>query len=201
MARLAVFASGDGSNFQAIAEHLGNTAHRVCCLVCDRPGAYALERARALRIPTHTVSYRGRKRSESESEILELLGPYEVDLVVLAGFMKLLTPLVVDAYPDRIINIHPSLLPKYPGTNAIVEACEAGDSEVGITIHRVDHGMDTGPIIVQKSIYRRPGESIEETERRIHDLEHATYPAVVLHMLDELEKARHRTKEEKRRAE
>ncbi len=187
MANLAVFASGNGSNFQAIAETVGRTSHSVRCLICDRAGAFALERARALGIPAHVVSYSRRPRTESEEEILHIIEPYAIDLIALAGFMRLLTPRLIDRYPGRIINIHPALLPKYPGTRAIAESYDSQDTDLGITIHRVDYGMDTGPIIVQQSFRRVGGETMEEIEQRIHNLEHATYPRIVTELLDSID--------------
>ena len=187
MANLAVFASGNGANFQAIVETVRRTSHSVRCLVCDRAGAFVLERAKALAIPAHVVSYSGRLREESETEILRLIEPYAIDLIALAGFMRLLTPRFVDRYREGIINIHPALLPKYPGTHAIAESYESRDTELGITIHRVDYGMDTGPIIVQESFRRVGSETMEEIELRIHNLEHATYPRIVTELLDSID--------------
>ncbi len=190
MADIAVFASGNGSNFQAIAEHLQGGPHRVACLVCDRKRAFAFERAHTLGIPSYYVPYVGRTREEAESEMLAILKDHDVSLVVLAGFMRLLTPVLVDAFAGRIVNIHPSLLPKYPGTAAIEESFMSGDQELGITIHYVDHGMDSGPIIAQRSFSRVPGENLDEAETRIHALEHHTYPEVVMNILDEMEQTK-----------
>ena len=187
MAEIAVFASGNGSNFQAIAERLREGPHRVACLVCDRKRAFAFERAHALGIPSYYVPYPGRTREETEAEMLEILREHDVALIVLAGFMRLLTPVLVDAYAGRIVNIHPSLLPKYPGTTAIEESFASGDRELGITIHYVDHGMDSGPIIAQRTLSRVPGETLDQAEARIHALEHHTYPEVVMNILEELE--------------
>jgi len=186
MAELAVLASGNGSNFQALAEALTGTRHRVACLVSDRPGAYALQRARRLGLPAHLVSYAGRSREEAEEEILRTLGLYRIDLIALAGFMRLLSPRFVDAYPSRIVNIHPSLLPKHPGKEGIAESYASDDRELGITIHYVDYGLDSGPIILQESFVRNGNESIQEIEERIHGLEHRLYPMVVLRLLDAL---------------
>jgi phosphoribosylglycinamide formyltransferase 1 len=186
VANLSIFASGDGSNFQAIAEGLRGTEHRVRCLICDREGAFVIERAERLGIPRHLVSYRGRKRTEVEAEIASLLEQYLIDLIALAGFMRLLSPGFVDRYQSRIINIHPSLLPKYPGAHAIVESFDSTDNELGITIHAVDYGMDTGPIIRQERFVRTGTESLDEITERIHALEHSTYPHVVRDMLNEI---------------
>ena len=184
MAKLAVLASGSGSNFEAIAEHLAESRHSIACLVCDRRDAFAFKRAEKFGIPTYYVSYFKRERSEAEKDILRILEDCGADLIALAGFMRLLTPELIDSYSGRIINIHPSLLPKYPGTHGILESYESADPELGITIHRVDYGLDTGPIIVQKSFSRSGDESLEVIESRIHELEHQCYPAVLQEILD-----------------
>jgi len=187
MAEIAVVASGNGSNFQRLVEALRDTRHSVSSLICDRKDAYVLERARLLGIPSYIVSYEGKSREEAEREIISTLKEYDISLIVLAGFMRLLSPQFVDTYPDRIINIHPSLLPKYPGTKGIEESYYSGDRELGITIHRVDYGLDTGPILFQKSFKRTGGESLKEIEERIHALEHKYYPEVIIELLDSIE--------------
>ena len=184
MARLAVLASGSGSNFEAIVKHLAGSNHRISCLICDRKDAYAFKRAEKFGIPSYHVSYAGKERAEAEKEIYSLLEASSTDLIALAGFMRLLTPELIDRFPGRIINIHPSLLPKYPGTHGILESYESGDPELGITIHRVDYGLDTGPVIMQKSFKRSGEESLDDIEFRIHELEHQCYPAVLLEILD-----------------
>jgi len=182
---LAVFASGSGSNFQAIAEALNNSSHRLALLVCDRKKAYVRQRAQAAGIPVENIEYRrGKPREDTERELLTRLKPYSIDLIALAGYMRLLSPVLVDAYKDRIINIHPSLLPKYPGTHGIEESYYSEDRELGITIHRVDYGLDTGPVIRQGKIPRIEGESLEGFEARIHALEHRLYPEVILNILE-----------------
>ncbi len=186
MASLAVFASGSGSNFEAIAEAVAGSRHTLSCLVCDRPGAGALDRAKRLGVPSHVVEYRGRSREEAEREILRLLGGYAVGLVALAGYMRLLTPLLVDRY--LIVNIHPALLPRHPGAHGLAESFNSPDTELGITIHRVDHGMDTGPTIRQERFKRTGDETIDEIECAIHDLEHRSYPKVIVDLLDGMER-------------
>ncbi len=184
MARLAVFASGRGSNFVAIARAMTATRHAIEFLLCDVAGAPVLERARELEIPTVAVSYAGVERPAVEKKIVRHLERRQVDIVALAGFMKLLTPWFLEAFKGPVVNVHPSLLPKYPGIHGIEESYRSGDGELGITIFRVDAGTDTGPIIVQKSFQRKTSESIEEVEARIHALEHEWYPRVLLQMLD-----------------
>ena len=186
MAKLAVFASGSGSNFEAIARRIGLSRHKICCMICDRRSTGAFERADRLGIPAYYVCYKGRERGEAEAEISRVVDESGADLIALAGFMRLLTPAFIDSYQDRIINIHPSLLPKYPGTQGIADSFNSEDPELGITIHRVDYGLDTGPIIMQKSFKRRGDEPLEEIESEIHKLEHTWYPAALIEILDSI---------------
>ena len=188
MARLAVFASGTGSNFVAIAGGLKMARrHAIEFLLCDmegaagaRPGARA-EGARLSR------QLHGLARQAVEKKIVRHLERRQVDLVALAGFMKLLTPYFIEAFKGPVINIHPSLLPKYPGVHGIEESYASADRELGITIMRIDAGVDTGPAILQKSFTRQGTESREEIEARIHALEHEWYPKVLIGLLDEID--------------
>jgi phosphoribosylglycinamide formyltransferase-1 len=191
LAKVGILASGGGSNFQAIAEHLAahagsEGAHEVAVLVCDKAGAYCLDRAAKLGIPAHVVTYVKGDRVAAERQMITLLEAAGTDLVVLAGFMRILTPLFVRRWQGRLINIHPALLPKHPGAHGIDDSYDAGDAELGITIHHVDEGVDTGPIIEQHSFPRHAKMSLEEAEFRIHELEHEHYPAVILSLLNAL---------------
>lgn len=191
MAKVAVFASGNGSNFEAIVNALQGTPHQVVCHISDNDKAYALSRAMRLQIPCHVFPFRTpNERKDSEIKILKLLKSYDTDFIALAGFMRLLSPLLIDAFPKRIVNIHPSLLPKYPGIHGIRDSYLSEDQEIGITIHYVDYGLDTGPIITQRSFQRTGIESLEEIEGRIHALEHEVYPKVLIELLDALEHIR-----------
>jgi phosphoribosylglycinamide formyltransferase 1 len=188
MARLAVFASGTGSNFVALAAAI-KAAHRhaIEFLLCDVPGAKVLDRAKELEVPTVLMKYKGQPRESVEKKIVRHLERRGVDVVALAGFMKLLTPGFLEGFKGPVINLHPSLLPKYPGTRAIEESFTSGDAELGISVIRVDEGVDTGPILLQKSFARDPAETLADVERRIHALEHTWFPRVVLSMLDEID--------------
>ncbi len=190
MANIAVFASGNGSNFQAIAEHAVKAGHKVPILVCNKKSAYAFKRAENLKIPSYYISYNGRSREDTEKEILSVLQPLSIDLIALAGFMKLLTSYLINAFPNRIINIHPSLLPEYPGTDAIKKSFFSTDKKLGITIHKVDAGLDTGRIILQKEFTRSGKENIEEIENNIHKLEHKYYPEMLINILNKIDKKR-----------
>jgi phosphoribosylglycinamide formyltransferase 1 len=190
MARLAVFASGRGTNFVSIAMALKAAGrHRIELLLCDVAGAPVLQRAEELGVPTFPVSYEGQQRQAVEKKIVRHLERRCVDLVALAGFMKLLTPYFLDAFKGPVINLHPSLLPKYPGTHAIDESYASGDRELGITIMRVDAGVDTGPAILQKSFTRDGTEGRDIIETRIHDLEHEWFPKVLIGLLDGIDTA------------
>lgn len=185
MAEIAVFASGTGSNFKAILSAFRASPHRVALLVCDRKDAGVLQIAREAGVPVESIRYRReRTREEVEGELLKRLKEYQPQLIALAGFMRLLSPVLIDAFPGRILNLHPSLLPKYPGTKGIEESYLSTDEELGITIHQVDYGLDTGPVIQQGVIPRIPGETREDFEARIHALEHRLYPDVILTILE-----------------
>ena len=182
---MVVCASGNGSNFQAICDGLRGSPHRVTGLVCDVAAAYALTRAEIARVPSVLVPYR-EGRPGAEARMQRAIDEWRPDLLALAGFMRILSAEFVDKYAGRIVNIHPSLLPKYPGLHAIERSFESADRVVGITIHLVDHEVDSGKIIEQRSFERHEGETVLELERRIHALEHDTYPRVVASLLSDL---------------
>jgi phosphoribosylglycinamide formyltransferase-1 len=184
MARLAVFTSGNGSNFQVLAEKIQKTKHTMPCIICDRKKAYSFERAKNLGIKSYYVPYFERPQEAAEAEIINIIEKEKIDIIALAGFMRILSPEFVERYKNRIVNIHPSLLPKYPGAHAIEKSYASSDKELGITVHYVDKGMDTGPIIRQESFTRNLSEPIEEIEKKIHNLEYATYWDVIEKILD-----------------
>lgn len=186
MAKLAVLASGSGSNFQVIAEAIQKTEHEITCLICDRKDAYAFKRAESLGIKSYYVTYYKRDKKEAEQEINDILVKEGADLVALAGFMRLLSPFIVNEWENKIINIHPALLPKHPGAHGIEDSFNSGEIELGVTIHYVDQGMDTGPIIFQESFTRRDNETLESAEEEIHKIEHRIYPKVLIKKLDNL---------------
>lgn len=183
MGSLIVLASGNGSNFQAIAEYFNNlNTHTISALITDQLSAYALARAKSLAIPYYVVPYFKKDRTTAEKIMASIISTYNTDLIALAGFMRILSPAFINQFRGKIINIHPSLLPSYPGTNSIARAYEAGESQLGITVHYVDEGVDTGTIIIQKSIPRAP--TLEIMTERIHQLEHETYPRILHSLLD-----------------
>jgi phosphoribosylglycinamide formyltransferase-1 len=180
--RVAVLASGEGSNLQAIIEHVhGRYGVDVVTVVSDKPAARALERAAEAGISTAVFAIAGfdGSRERRDAAIIEHLREQRVDLIVLAGYMQILSSEFTSAFFGRVINVHPSLLPKYPGLRAIEQALEAGENQTGVTVHYVDEGVDTGPVIMQEAIGIIPGESAEALAARIHVIEHRLLPEVI----------------------
>ncbi|GIW46996.1 MAG: phosphoribosylglycinamide formyltransferase [Deltaproteobacteria bacterium] len=177
--RLAVFVSGSGTNLQAIIDaKIPNV--EIVVVVSNNPGAYAIERAKRHNIPVEIVDHRNySSREEFEREIIKRLEPYRVDLIVLAGFMRILSPLFVRAYKNRIMNIHPALLPAFPGVNAVRQALSYGVKYTGCTVHFVDEGVDTGPIILQSVVPVYDDDTEEKLLERIHREEHRIYPEAI----------------------
>ncbi|WP_281884607.1 phosphoribosylglycinamide formyltransferase [Paenibacillus sp. YYML68] len=180
--RIAVFASGSGSNFQALVDAVkeGRLDARIELLVCDKPEAKVVERAHAAGVAVHAFRPKDYASREAyEAEIVELLNAKQIDLVVMAGYMRLITSVLVEPYYGRLINVHPSLLPAFPGINAVKQALDYGVKVTGVTVHYVDGGMDTGPIIAQQSLALVPGDTEETVAERVHRIEHELYPKVV----------------------
>jgi phosphoribosylglycinamide formyltransferase-1 len=187
MKNIAIFASGSGTNFQAIVDAAknGSVPARVALLVCDKPGAKVIERAEREHIPAFVFSPKDyASKAEFEQAILTQLRKYEIEFIALAGYMRLIGPTLLTAYEGKIVNIHPSLLPAFPGKDAIGQAYRAGVKVTGVTVHYVDEGMDTGPIIAQRAIPIHEGESLAQLEARIHEVEHELYPAVLKTLLE-----------------
>lgn len=186
MRKIAVFASGNGSNFQAIIDVVksGELEADIAILVCDKPGAFAIERANAAHIPTFAFNPKEYSTKEAyEEAILEKLTSFGVEFIVLAGYMRLIGSTLLGKYAGRIVNIHPSLLPAFPGKDAIGQALEAKAEWSGVTIHYVDEGMDTGPIIVQERIRLNEKETRESLQRKIQNIEHKLYPSILQMLL------------------
>jgi phosphoribosylglycinamide formyltransferase 1 len=188
MRRLAVLASGQGTNFEALAlaEGRGELGGRIVALVSDRADAPALDRARRLNVEAlHLPAGRFRTRIEDEPAWIDALRSREIDTVLLAGFMRRLHAPFLAAFPDRIVNIHPSLLPAFPGLDAIPKAFEHGVRVTGCTVHLVDDTLDGGAILAQSAVDVRDGETLESLEARIHQSEHRLYPWAVRRFLTE----------------
>ena len=177
----AVLISGNGSNLQAMIDAIeGNQiSGKICCVLSNKEDAYGLQRAQEVKIPTEVVSNKDFETREGfDAEMVRVLSSYNPDLVVLAGFMRILSPVFVNAFPGKILNIHPSLLPKYPGLNTHERVLESSDNIHGITVHFVDASLDGGPICAQSSL-EITTRSVKQLEQQIHKLEHELYPKVV----------------------
>lgn len=181
--KVGVLASGRGTDFQSLvdARDRGELGVELVVLVCNVPGAPVLERAKKAAIPAVVIDHRpfGKDREEFEGEVVKVLKEKRVDLVVFAGFMRLVTPYFVREFPMRIINIHPSLLPAFPGAHAHRDALAAGAKISGCTIHFVDASVDGGPIILQKAVAVRDDETEETLSARILEQEHIFLPLAV----------------------
>ena len=179
--RLGVLASGAGTNLQAILDRLhGREGIEVVAVGSDKPAAGALERAAAAAIDTASFSSADyANRGARDEAIAGWLEGMRVDLVVLAGYMQLLTPQFVRRFTDRIVNVHPALLPAGPGLDAIGQALDHGVRVTGVTVHFVDEGVDTGPILVQRAVAVPPDRDRESLEATIHATEHAIYPEAI----------------------
>jgi phosphoribosylglycinamide formyltransferase-1 len=177
---VGVLASGKGTNLQALLETVHGAEVTVAAVASDVPGCRALERARQAGIPVAVFPLADhRDRASRDLAIADWLGAQGVELVVLAGYMAILTPDFLTRFPDAIINVHPSLLPDFPGLRAIEQAIEAGRVTFGVTVHLVDEGVDTGPIISQRSI-ELPGVSDPElVHRELQKIEHELLPEAV----------------------
>lgn len=178
---VGVLISGRGSNLQALldaAARPGFPAH-IAVVVSNRPRAMGLERARAAGVPAVAVPSRGRTRADFEADLVSTLRAHGVQWVALAGFMRLLTSGFLDAFPGRVLNIHPSLLPAFPGLHAQAQALAAGVRIAGATVHRVTPGTDEGPILAQGAVPVLLDDTEESLSARILAIEHRLYPATL----------------------
>ena len=181
--KIAVLASGGGTNLQALIDQLHqdeNSGIEIAVVISDRRKAYALTRAKEVGIPTYVVRVRDfPNRDAFDAEISKILEGCGVELIVLAGFMKLFQPTFVRKYRNRIINIHPSLLPAFPGAHSVPDTLAYGAKVSGVTVFFIDEGIDTGPIIAQASVPVFDDDDEESLFKRIHIEEHKLYPQVV----------------------
>ncbi|MCA1029028.1 phosphoribosylglycinamide formyltransferase [Cytobacillus kochii] len=188
MKNIAIFASGSGTNFQAIVDAFKNDELQVDIklLISDKPESYCIQRAVNEGIPT--FAFRAKEftsKTAYEEQILVELENANIDFIVLAGYMRLIGDVLLREYGGRIVNIHPSYLPAFPGKDAIGQALSAEVKQTGVTIHYVDEGMDTGPIIDQRKVAILPGDTKEALQNRIHEVEHQFYPEVLQKLLNE----------------
>lgn len=180
--RIAVLISGSGSNLQAIidATQSGRIDGDIVAVISNKAGVYGLERAANADIPSEVLDHKSFDSRESfDAAMMELIDGYNADLVVLAGFMRILTPEFVRHYQGRMFNIHPSLLPKYKGLNTHQRALDAGDKEHGCTVHFVTEELDGGPLVVQGRVSINLDDSSDSLQQKVHVVEHQIYPLAV----------------------
>lgn len=181
MKNLGILLSGRGSNFEAIARNVlsGSIAARIAIVISNRQDAPGLERARTLGIEARCLPSKGKDREAYDRELVALLQSFGVDIICLAGFMRVLSPYFIRAFPARILNIHPALLPAFPGLDAQKQALDYGVKFTGCTVHLVDEGVDTGPIICQAVVPVLDGDTVESLSARVLKEEHRIYSEAV----------------------
>ncbi|WP_099157703.1 phosphoribosylglycinamide formyltransferase [Virgibacillus ndiopensis] len=179
--KVAIFASGTGSNFEAIIEQAieNQLACDVAILVCDKPGAKVIDIANEYDIPTFVFDPKNIPKKEYEQKVVKRLLLMNVEWIFLAGYMRIIGPTLLNAYEIKIVNIHPSMLPAFPGKDAVGQAFQAKVKITGVTIHYVDAGIDTGPIIAQESVEIFPDDTKEVLQKRIQQVEHKLYPRII----------------------
>lgn len=179
--RVVVLISGNGSNLQAVIDGCDdNLQAEVVGVISNKPDAYGLVRAHHSEIDTSCViAHQGESRSEYDARLMAVIEKYQPDLIVLAGFMRILSDDFVNHYLGRMINIHPSLLPKYTGLNTHQRAIDSKDSEHGASVHFVTPELDSGPVILQANVPVYEGDTADMLAARVHEQEHAIYPLVV----------------------
>ncbi len=185
--QIVTLASGTGTNFGAICEHIknGEINAKMLALIVDKPDAKAITIAKKYNVKYFIVDYKSYlSKSDYELAILNILDKLEPDLICLAGYMKIMTHVILDKYMGKVINIHPSLLPKYPGLNALEQAINAGDTHSGATVHYVDLGMDTGKVILQKS-FEITNLSQDECAAVLKKVEHQIYKDAINKLIKE----------------
>ncbi len=187
MKQLGILLSGRGSNFEAIARNVeaGKIPARIAIVISNREDAPGLARAKEMGLKAVYLSSKGKERETYDSEVVAVLRAHQVDLVCLAGFMRVLSPYFVRAFPQRILNIHPALLPAFPGLNAQKQALEYGVKFTGCTVHLVDEGVDTGPIVCQAVVPVLDDDTVETLSDRILKEEHRIYSDAICLMLED----------------
>lgn len=185
MYKVAVLASTNGTNFQSLIDAKKSGVLKdnveIVCLITNRECG-AIGKAKTAEIPFHTIDQKGKTREEFDGEVMKILNEYSVDLIVLGGYMRIIGEEMVRKYKHRMINVHPSLLPKYGGgmnLNVHRAVLDAGEKETGMTIHMLDEGVDTGPIVLQKSCSVDPEDTPESLKDKVQALEKEWYPKVV----------------------
>jgi phosphoribosylglycinamide formyltransferase 1 len=187
MKNLGILLSGRGSNFEAIARNVeaGRIPARIAVVLSNREEAPGLARARALGLPARFIPSKGKEREAYDREVVAVLQEFRVDIVCLAGFMRVLSPHFVREFRHRILNIHPALLPAFPGADAQKQALEAGVKFTGCTVHLVDEGVDTGPIVCQAAVPVLDDDTVETLAARILEQEHRIYSEAIVLLVED----------------
>ncbi|MBN2515049.1 MAG: phosphoribosylglycinamide formyltransferase [Deltaproteobacteria bacterium] len=179
---IGILVSGSGSNFQSIIDQIeqGNLDASIKVVVSNNPDAYALERAKKHNIPAVVIDHNNfNDRNEFDQEMIDVLNSYSVELVIMAGFMRILTPLFIKAFPMRIMNIHPAILPSFQGIHAQERAFDYGVKFSGCSVHFADEGVDTGPVIIQSVVPVYNDDTAETLQQRILREEHRIFPQAI----------------------
>ena len=187
MKNLGILLSGRGSNFEAIARNVqaGKIPAKIAVVFSNREEAPGLQRAREMGLKARGIPSKGKDREAYDRELVAALREFRVDLVCLAGFMRILSPYFIREFPGRILNIHPALLPAFPGSDAQKQALEYGVKVSGCTVHLVDEGVDTGPIICQATVPVLNGDTVESLSTRILKEEHRIYSEAICLLLED----------------
>ncbi len=179
---IAVLVSGGGSNLQSILDHIqqGHINANIACVISSNPNAYSLVRTKQANIPTHVIEHtRYASREAFDQELVRTLEVYNIKLIVLAGFMRVLSNTFITAYPGRILNIHPSLLPKFSGLHTHQRVLEADETEHGCSVHFVTANLDQGPLVIQAKVPVKTTDNTERLAARVLEKEHIIYPLAV----------------------
>lgn len=176
--RIAIFASGNGSNFENLVAQPYHSIE-IALLICNNPDAFVIQRAKKYNIPTYIFDSKLHKREKYETMVLQVLQEYTIDFLVLAGYMKIVGETLLNAYDNKIISIHPALLPSFKGAHGIEDAYHYGVKIMGVTVHYVSKELDGGKIIDQASFYVEDNTSLEQATQKIHELEYLLYPKVL----------------------
>ena len=182
MLKIIVLISGSGSNLQAIIDACSAKMINGCVIgvISNKANAYGLERAKKNNIPTNVINHNDfTTREDFDKELVSSVNTFQPDLIVLAGFMRILSPIMTSVFKNKMINIHPSLLPKYPGLNTHEQVIANDDDEHGVTIHSVSEELDGGPIIAQSKISVYKDQKLDDLIERIHEIEHKIFPKVI----------------------
>jgi formyltetrahydrofolate-dependent phosphoribosylglycinamide formyltransferase len=197
--KAAVFASGGGTNFEALMEKQqeGLLIPEISLLVCDKKDAFALQRAKNHNVPARFYNPKAyANKEEYETDILKWLKEEDIDLIILAGYMRYIGKVLLENYEQKIVNLHPAYLPEFPGAHAIADAYNAKVPQTGVTVHYVDEGVDTGPVILQKRLDIDPKWDLETLEKHVHALEYDIFYQGINKAAQTIEKTKEKTKNE-----